>query len=506
MHDKARILIVTPEVTYLPEEMGSCAGYSAKAGGLADVSAALISSLFDLNCDVHVAIPDYHSIYHDYSTQRHDLQIEKIRQSLNEERIHFAVDRAFLYKKKVYSGDSTKNLMVSLAFQREVINNIIPRVKPDIIHCNDWMTGLIPAMARQYNIPCLFSIHNIHTMTSTLAEIEDRGIDAASFWQWLYFQQPPESYEQSRISNRVDFLCSGVFSAHYVNTVSPSFLQEIVENRHAFVAPELQAELAHKWEAECATGILNAPEPEFNPAVDNRIEFNYGPKNHRSMKQKNKISFQDTVGLEQNPNVPLFFWPSRLDPVQKGCQLLSQIMYHTISRYWETGIQIVSVADGPYYKTFRDIAGFHGLRHRIAILRFDEEISHQAFAASDFVFMPSSFEPCGLPQIIGAIYGSLPIAFDTGGLHDTVTLLDPAKGSGNGFVFTVHDTQGLNWAIDRAMDFFALDPNEKETQIRRIMIDSVTEFNHSRCAQNYINLYEKMLQRPFLVWPGKDTV
>ena len=73
-----------------------------------------------------------------------------------------------------------KILKCPLAFQREVINNIIPRVEPDIIHCNDWMTGLIPAMARQYEIPCLFSIHNIHTMTSTMAEIEDRGIECRS--------------------------------------------------------------------------------------------------------------------------------------------------------------------------------------------------------------------------------------------------------------------------------------------------------------------------------------
>jgi starch synthase/alpha-amylase len=423
--------------------------------------------------------------------------VEKIRQSLNEKRVHFVADRAFLYKEKVYSVNSKENRKVSLAFQRDVINNIIPRVKPDIIHCKDWMTGLIPAMARRFGIPCLFSIHNIHTMTATLAEIEDRGIDAASFWQWLYFERPPKSYEESREFNRVDFLCSGVFSAHYVNTVSPTFLQEIVENRHPFVDPGLQAELAHKWAAGCATGILNAPEPEFNPAVDETIRFNYGPKNHRGMKQKNKAFLQKAVGLEQNPEAPLFFWPSRLDPVQKGCQLLAQIMYEIISRYWETGIQIVSVADGEYYEHFKNIAVFHDLRHRISVLRFDEQLSHQAFAGSDFVFMPSSFEPCGLPQIIGAIYGTLPIVFDTGGLHDTVKPLDTESACGNGFVFTVYDSWGLSCAVDQAMDFFALDPDEKEVHIRRIMIESVTEFNHSRCAESYICLYEEMLKRAF---------
>ncbi len=499
MAKKPRILIVTPEVSYLPEDMGSQSRYSAKAGGLADVSAALISALFDLRCDVHVALPDYRSIFNGYSTKTHNLELEKIRKRLDEERIHLAADRAFYYLDNVYSGYSDKDLKVSLAFQREVINNIIPRVKPDIIHCNDWMTGLIPAMSRQMEIPCLFTIHNIHTMTSTMAEIEDRGIDAASFWRWLYFKTPPHHYEESRDWNRVDFLTSGVFAAHYVNTVSPTFLTEIVENRHPFIEPCLKTELSAKYYAECATGILNAPEPEFNPAVDDLIRYNYGPKNHRLQKAKNKRYLQKILDLEVDENAVLFFWPSRLDPVQKGCSLLAQIMYEIVSKYWDVKLQIVSVASGDFQKHFHDIVRFHGLGKRVAICGFNEALSHQGFAAADFLFMPSSFEPCGLPQMIGGIYGTLPIVYDTGGLHDTIRPLDPFNNTGNGFLFNVHDRQGFKWAIDRAMDFHLLSPDIKEAQIHRIMIDSVLGFNHSRCAEDYINLYGKMLQRPFIV-------
>lgn len=499
MPQKPRILIVTPEVTYLPEDMGDQSHYSAKAGGLADVSAALISALFDFGCDVHVALPDYRSIFSGYLTKTHNRELDKIRKRLDEERIHLAADRAFFYLDNVYSGYSDKDLKVSLAFQREVINNIIPRVMPDIIHCNDWMTGLIPAMARRLEIPCLFTIHNIHTMTSTLAEIEDRGIDAASFWQYLYFKKPPLSYEESRGWNRVDFLTSGVFAAHYVNTVSPRFLAEIVENRHPFVEPCLKNELTHKYHAGCATGILNAPEPEFNPAVDEMIRYNYGPKNHRIMKAKNKLCIQKLLDLDRDENAVMFFWPSRLDPVQKGCRLLAQIMYQIVAQYWEVPLQIVSVASGEYQKHFHDIVRFHGLERRVAICGFNEGLSHQAFAASDFVFMPSAFEPCGLPQMVGGIYGTLPIVHDTGGLHDTVHPLDPNNNQGNGFLFNVHDANGFKWAIDRAMEFYFLDPDSREIQIHRIMIESVLEFNHSRCAEDYIDLYEKMLQRPFIV-------
>ena len=499
MVKKPRILIVTPEVTYLPEAMGEQSEYSAKAGGLADVSAALISALFDLDCDVHVALPDYRSIFSENSTKNQTKELEKIRNCLDDERIHLAADRAFYYLNNVYSGYSDKDLKVALAFQREVINNIIPRVKPDIIHCNDWMTGLIPAMARQISIPCLFTVHNIHTMTSTMAEIEDRGIDAASFWNWLFFKKTPFNYEESREWNKIDFLTSGVFAAHYVNTVSPSFLKEIVEHHHPFVEPCLNTELANKYHSECAVGILNAPEPEFNPAVDEMIRYNYGPKNHREIKKKNKLYLQKILDLELAEESVLFFWPSRLDPVQKGCQLLAQIMYETVSKYWDMNLQIVFVASGDYEHHFHDIVSLHGLKRRIAVCGFNEGLSHQAFASSDFLFMPSSFEPCGLPQMIGSIYGTLPVAHDTGGLHDTVHQLNVDENRGNGFLFNVHDANGLKWAVDSAMEFYMLEHEIKEKQINRIMTESVLEFNHSRCAEEYINLYEKMLKRPFLV-------
>ena len=92
----------------------------------------------------------------------------------------------------------------------QVTNNIIPKVNPDLIHCNDWMTGLIPGMARRLGIPCLFTVHNIHTQKTTLEQIEDRGIDAAEFWNNLYFERQPYNYEESRSTNQVDFLTSGV--------------------------------------------------------------------------------------------------------------------------------------------------------------------------------------------------------------------------------------------------------------------------------------------------------
>jgi len=174
---KPRVLMVTPEVTYLPDRMGGLASFfTAKAGGLADVSAALISALFEQGADIHVAIPDYRAIFSNGLAPVLKKEFLKIQRKMPDDRIHLAEDRAFYYINRVYSSYGEENIKLSLAFQREVINNIVPRVQPDLIHCNDWMTGLIPAMARQLGIPCLFTIHNVHTVKTTLAYIEDRGI------------------------------------------------------------------------------------------------------------------------------------------------------------------------------------------------------------------------------------------------------------------------------------------------------------------------------------------
>ncbi|MBI5843795.1 MAG: glycogen/starch synthase [Deltaproteobacteria bacterium] len=496
---KPRVLIVTPEVTYLPEGMGNMANYlTAKAGGLADVSAALVKALFDQGADVHVTLPDYRSMFSANFGALIRRELSTIRSSMPEDRVHLAEDRAFFYRRGVYSSYSTENIKVALAFQREVINHIIPSVKPDLIHANDWMTGLIPAASRNLGIPCLFTIHNIHTVKSSLAEIEDRGIDAASFWHHLFYERTPHYYEETREANKVDFLVSGVFASHFVNTVSPTFLNEIVEGRHAFVEEPLRRELASKAAADCAVGILNAPEASFNPASDSALARQYNPDGHILGKLHNKRYLQESLGLIRDDAAPIFFWPSRLDPVQKGPQLLTEILYRIVSAHWGRNLQIVLVANGEYQKHFRNIVAFHNLYNRVAVCDFDEKLSRLAYGAADFVLLPSRFEPCGLPQMYGSIYGALPVVHDTGGLHDTVSHMDAPNNSGNGFVFKTFDSQGLYWAMDEAMRFYSLPPDMKHRQIHRVMVESAERFNHAATASRYIDLYEKMLKRPLL--------
>ena len=491
-----RVLIVTPEVTYLPDRMGNMANYlTAKAGGLADVSAALVSALFHQGADVHVALPDYRAIFKDRLAPFLRKEQRLLRQVMPDDRVHLAEDRAFFYLNRVYSSYGGENTRIALAFQREVINNIIPRVEPDLIHCNDWMTGLIPAMAREMGIPCLFTIHNIHTVTATLAHIEDRGIDAAAFWDHLYYTAYADGYEKARETIPVDFLVSGVFGAHFVNTVSKHFLAEIISGRHAFVQHHLRNELANKVKAGCATGILNAPDPVFCPQTDDYLAVNYGADDPLPAKKKNKQAFQKMLGLIVDGSAPVFLWPSRLDPVQKGCQLMADIFYQVLSKYWKLKLQVVFVADGQYQHVFHDIVNQHQFHRRVAVCDFSEHLEHLGYGASDFVLMPSRFEPCGLPQMICQLYGSLPVAHDTGGLHDTIVHFDGGD-TGSGFLFETYDAGGLMWAIDSAMDFYQLPEEAKARHISRIMRHAKATFTHDVNAREYIDLYEKMLERP----------
>lgn len=496
---KPRILIVTPEITYLPQGMGNMANrMSAKAGGLADVSSSLVAALYDLGADVHVALPHYRRMFSIDAANLISDEIRAYMSKLSRARIHLAEDRCFYYRDTVYGNDEWTNINVALAFQREVINNIIPSVDPDLIHCNDWMTGIIPAVARRWDIPALFTVHNIHTYKLTLQRIEDAGIDGADFWKYLYFDWPPYNYESSRATNPIDLLASGIFSSHYINTVSPTFLREIADGQHSFVPGNIRHEISQKLANDCADGILNAPDPSNNPAIDPHIAKTYTPATQVEGRSINKAALQEKTGLNLDPHAPILFWPSRLDPVQKGCQLFAEILFKVVDKYWKDGLQVAIVANGAYQNVFHRIVWQHDFHGRVAVCDFSEPLSRLGYAGSDFMLIPSLFEPCGLPQMVSSIYGSLPIARDTGGLHDTVNHLNVKQNKGNGFVFETYDSNGLFWAIDQAMEFYRMPESVKQAQISRIMEESVNRFSHSETAKQYFNIYEKMLARPLV--------
>jgi glycogen synthase len=208
-------------------------------------------------------------------------------------------------------------------------------------------------------------------------------------------------------------------------------------------------------------------------------------------KRQNKSVLQKHFNMTPDPDAPVFFWPSRLDPVQKGPELLAHILFELTLRY--PRLQVVMIANGPYQHHFKDIVNLHNLHLRVAVCDFDEKLSRQGYAGSDFLFMPSRFEPCGLPQMVGPKYGTLPIACDTGGLHDTVEHIDRKKGTGNGFLFKDYSVEGLWWAMEEAMNFYDQPQSWRIEQTKRIMGEAENRFNHKRTAQDYMSIYRKVL-------------
>jgi starch synthase/alpha-amylase len=282
---RPRILFVTPEVAFVPEMMRNHTYYmGADSGSFGDFLAELINDLLNLGVDVHVAQPDYRKLFEMLSrTEQANPSIK-----LPIDRIHLAEDRAFFYSNPINSKYERENIEIALDFQREVINQIAPRVQPDLIHCHDWMTGLIPAAAKEYELPCLFTVQNADSAKSLLSDVENKGIDAAPFWRRLFYDRFPGNYEETRDNNPLDFLLSGILAAHHVETASFLSLPNIVKGRSNIFYSCLRQVLAQKYDAGCACVMIATPDPSVNATNDKKLYCNNGPNEHHAGKQKNE--------------------------------------------------------------------------------------------------------------------------------------------------------------------------------------------------------------------------
>jgi starch synthase len=297
-----RILFVTPEVAFIPEGGKNRHNFiGARTGGFGDYLAEIISDLIHLGVDVHVAQPDYRRIFGILA--RNEQTTPGIK--LPNDRVQLAEDRAFFYSKPINSNSEWENIKISLAFQREVINQIIPRVQPDLLHCCDWMTGLLPAAANKFEIPCLFTVHKLDTAKSLLSYVEDMGIDAAGFWQNLFYTRFPGSYEQTRANNPMDLLLSGILAARHVDTAGSELFSITAEGRSNFMYWSLGQLLVQKWNAGCACGISGFPHQCLKRSGQKKIALQIRPKEQHAGKQltdpikRHEISSSDKTGAAE---------------------------------------------------------------------------------------------------------------------------------------------------------------------------------------------------------------
>jgi starch synthase len=488
---KPRILICTPEITELPEGMGNAAHYiRAKGGGLGDISASLINYLHsDERFEMHVVLPKYDSKIQDFAAIS-ERELDLLAPLLHRRGVHLVVDSAFSHLPDVYADtEGHPRIRRAEALQRYIINQLLDELRPDVVHCNDWMTALVPAAARDKGIKSLFTLHNVFTEKETPANVDRSGIDVRRFMNFLYFDQFPHNSADNWFNNRIDFTASAINAADWVNTVSHTFLDEMVRGQFDDIVPNaVKRALIDKREQGRALGILNAPNDNIDPRVCSHIT-RYGIEDVAEKKRINKELFQKRMKLAPDLGAALFFWPSRLYS-QKGPELLYTIVQRFVRKH---GAQVAVVANGApdIEQMFKKLAA--GSTGRIAVVPFSEELSDLGKAAADFILMPSYYEPCGLPQMEGPRFGALPVARLTGGLRDTVTELDVEANTGNGFAFEEFNSTALEAALHRAVAFHQLPAEKKTPIVQRIMREGFERFALANTAKEYVALYEKMI-------------
>ena len=347
--------------------------------------------------------------------------------------------------------------------------------RPDVLHCNDWQTGLAPAfLAHQpgAHAPVLLTIHNLAYQGIFLPGALTRvGLT------WDAFRLDGVEFH-----GKVSFLKGGLQYADRLSTVSPTYAREI---QHELLGFGLQGLLS--WRAKQLTGILNGIDTEvWNPAADELIPRRYKAAT-LARKNDNKRALQDRFGLEHSVSTPLLGMVSRFT-YQKGQDLLLAVA----ERILELPVQLAILGSGDptLESAFRDLAQRHPGRVGVQV-GFDDALSHLIEAGADAFLMPSRYEPSGLNQMYSMRYGTPVIAHATGGLVDTITDHSPAtvaSGTASGFLFDEPDPEAFHGAIRRAVDVFR---NRRVwRQIQRRGMDR--DFSWNAAAQGYLALYREM--------------
>jgi starch synthase len=388
-------------------------------------------------------------------------------------------DRPGMYR--TASGDYEDNDERFIFFSRAVLEGAkFIGFKPDVIHCHDWQTGLVPAYLRTlYHIDsfyaktaAVFTIHNV----AYQGMFPKETLLKAGF-SWLDFT--PEKLEYY---GGMNFMKAGLAFADLITTVSPTYASEI-QYRPEFGCG-MEGVLKHR--TTDLFGILNGIDEEiWDPATDTFLERGYELKSFQKGKAVNKRSLQGELGLEENKDLVLAGVVSRLDR-QKGLDTLLNAAPEFLDK-----MQFVILGQGDPGLTdgFRALAESHP--GRVAFRSgFDESLAHRIYGGSDIFIMPSRFEPCGLPQMISMRYGSLPVVTRTGGLKDTVFYNGEPKDS-NGFAIDHADDGQLRSVLGHAISLYGWKENWN------LMVRNAMRGNYSwaKSADSYMKLFNIAVQR-----------
>ena len=487
---KSAVLLIAPETGRLPGKMGPLARFiSGKSGGLGEVIAALCEGLTQRGVECHLATLNLNRRFR----QENGLSEEdwnRILYTVDPEHIHLVNSAVFDHLPDAYAGNAVLN---AAEFQKTVVNQIIPRICAKnggrlIIHSHDWMAGgIITAYAKRQGLPVLHTLHNVHSGHIPLERLF--GVDTQKLSRDLYFSE-----EWGKCC--IDSQATAIKNANLVNSVGARFLEEIVTGHFTdrpIISPSVREEIKIKYEHGATRSILNAPALSMYPERCDHLVQKFGPEdNVIAAKRKNLVEFQRRTGLMVDPHAILLYWPSRLDPAQKGIELLEAIAHRFVIEHGDAQIAIVGNGVGNdriHEETCGRIAWSSG--GRITYQRFDEALSMLGFAAASDVFGASLYEPCGQIDQVGNLFGATATNRDTGGYHDKIrelTLKD--LGGGNGFLFRDYDPGGLWYGLHQAVQFHRHAPGIRQRQMKRIMKESRGKYDLGAMIETYIDTYE----------------
>ncbi|MDR1952013.1 MAG: glycogen synthase [Elusimicrobiota bacterium] len=419
-----------------------------KAGGLADVVGTLPRYLKNLGYDVRVILPKYQSIdgkKYDLQTLPYRLQVRvgkdteffRVKYYVSEDDItyYFIENMRFFNRPGIYGMDGLDypdNRERYIFFCRAVLESLKALMfRPDIIHCHDWQTALIPSYLKTvfrddgffWNTSTVFTIHNIAYQGQFPADT----IDMAGF-SWADFT--PDKLE---FYNNFNFMKCAICLSDAVSTVSPTYAKEIKE----FNGKGMEIVLNSR--PDDIYGILNGLDYDYwNPLTDREIAANYF-QDDISGKKLCKMELQKLCGFDIDENAYLLGCVSRLDN-QKGFDIILDAMYLLDDK----NVQFVVLGSGDATIKRYLVEAKNKYPKSVAVFfDYNESLAHKIYAGSDAYMMPSKFEPCGLSQMIALTYGTIPIVNRTGGLSDTIKYYVPESNEGNGFVFNI--TYGDNF-------------------------------------------------------------
>lgn len=342
---------------------------------------------------------------------------------------------------------------------------------PNIIHANDWQTSLVPVYQDciyQMNIRTVFTIHNIEYQGQY-------GFDT------LYdvIGLPNGAEHLIEFNSGVNLLKGGITTANMVNTVSPTYANQLKDPYYAHGLENIISEHSYKL-----TGLLNGIDTVlYDPSTDPYIPKNYS-KDDVSGKAECKRALQESLYLPVKDNVPMITMISRL-VAHKGVDLITATIDNFLNQY-DIQFVLLGTGDGQYENFFRQLESRHHDKVRSMIM-FNRELSHQIYAAGDILLMPSKSEPCGLAQMIGCRYGNVPLVRATGGLNDSIK--DCRMGDGNGFVFTHFDTESFASTLRGAIKLYY----DQENWNNLVKFDLGLDFSWDKSAEEYVKMYKNIL-------------